>query len=125
MPNPTESRLTPPPSFPNSKPAGSGPAAMGTPVLLTPLSGVYGETPLLYLVAVDGFNILLDCGWSDQFDLSLLQPLSKSVHFSPFLSRLIFYFLLLVGVEVVDDDGVLPPRLCLMFVMVQGMLGAL
>lgn len=44
---------------------------------VTPLSGVYNENPLSYLVSIDGFNFLIDCGWNDHFDPSLLQPLSK------------------------------------------------
>ncbi|GAB2294030.1 hypothetical protein Dimus_028246 [Dionaea muscipula] len=50
---------------------------MGTSVQVTPLSGVYSENPLSYLVAVDGFNFLIDCGWNDHFDPALLQPLSR------------------------------------------------
>lgn len=42
-----------------------------------PLCGVYNESPLSYLVSIDGFNFLLDCGWNDQFDTSLLEPLSR------------------------------------------------
>ncbi|KAJ6851686.1 cleavage and polyadenylation specificity factor subunit 2 [Iris pallida] len=50
---------------------------MGTSVQVTPLCGVYSENPLCYLVSVDGFNFLMDCGWNDLFDTSLLQPLSR------------------------------------------------
>ncbi|PNY04271.1 cleavage and polyadenylation specificity factor subunit 2-like protein, partial [Trifolium pratense] len=50
---------------------------MGTSVQVTPLCGVYNENPLSYLVSIDGFNILIDCGWNDHFDPSLLQPLSR------------------------------------------------
>ncbi|XP_078182694.1 cleavage and polyadenylation specificity factor 100 isoform X1 [Carex rostrata] len=50
---------------------------MGTSVQVTPLSGVYGESPLCYLVAIDGFNLLMDCGWNDLFDPALLLPLSR------------------------------------------------
>lgn len=50
---------------------------MGTSVQVTPLSGVYNENPLCYLLSIDGFNFLMDCGWNDLFDLNLLQPLSK------------------------------------------------
>ncbi|KAM0066004.1 putative metallo-beta-lactamase, cleavage and polyadenylation specificity factor 2 [Helianthus debilis subsp. tardiflorus] len=50
---------------------------MGTSVQVTPLRGVYNENPLSYLVSIDGFNILIDCGWNDHFDPSLLQPLSR------------------------------------------------
>ncbi|XP_022985441.1 cleavage and polyadenylation specificity factor subunit 2 [Cucurbita maxima] len=50
---------------------------MGTSVQVTPLCGVYNENPLSYLVSVDGFNFLIDCGWNDHFDPALLQPLSR------------------------------------------------
>ncbi|XP_020079754.1 cleavage and polyadenylation specificity factor subunit 2 isoform X2 [Ananas comosus] len=50
---------------------------MGTSVQVTPLCGVYGENPLCYLLSIDGFNFLMDCGWNDLFDLNLLQPLSR------------------------------------------------
>lgn len=50
---------------------------MGTSVQVTPLCGVFSENPLSYLVSIDGFNILVDCGWNDQFDHNLLQPLAR------------------------------------------------
>lgn len=50
---------------------------MGTSVQVTPLCGVYNENPLSYLVSIDGFNFLIDCGWNDHFDTALLQPLFK------------------------------------------------
>ncbi|KAK9292750.1 hypothetical protein L1049_020730 [Liquidambar formosana] len=50
---------------------------MGTSVQVTPLCGVYNENPLSYLVSIDGFNFLIDCGWNDHFDPTLLQPLSR------------------------------------------------
>ncbi|KAL3524286.1 hypothetical protein ACH5RR_017120 [Cinchona calisaya] len=50
---------------------------MGTSVQVKPLCGVYNENPLSYLVSVDGFNFLVDCGWNDHFDTSLLEPLSR------------------------------------------------
>jgi len=55
------------------------PRFMGTSVQVTPLCGVYNENPLSYLVSIDAFNILIDCGWNDHFDPSLLQPLSRLV----------------------------------------------
>ncbi|XP_024532304.1 cleavage and polyadenylation specificity factor subunit 2 isoform X1 [Selaginella moellendorffii] len=48
---------------------------MGTSVQLTPLAGAHSEGPLCYLLQVDDFRFLLDCGWNDVFDVSLLQPL--------------------------------------------------
>ncbi|KAJ1694426.1 hypothetical protein LUZ63_011124 [Rhynchospora breviuscula] len=74
--------LSPPPPSPSNfslrqVPLSLSRGRMGTSVQVTPLSGVYGENPLCYLVAIDGFNLLMDCGWNDLFDLSLLQPLSR------------------------------------------------
>ena len=54
--------------------------AMGTSVQLTPLSGVYSESHLCYLLDVDGFRFLLDCGWDDRLNVDALQPLARSVH---------------------------------------------
>ncbi|KAG5146336.1 hypothetical protein JHK84_031879 [Glycine max] len=50
---------------------------MRTSVRVTPLCGVYNEYPLSYLVSIDGFNFLVDCGWNDLFDPSHLQPLAR------------------------------------------------
>lgn len=49
---------------------------MGTRVQLTPLSGAHSEGPLCYLLDVDGFRFLLDCGWDDLFNVDSLQPLA-------------------------------------------------
>ena len=32
---------------------------------------------MCYHVVIDGCNILLDCGWNDQFDVAMLEPLAK------------------------------------------------
>ncbi|KAJ7523061.1 hypothetical protein O6H91_18G035900 [Diphasiastrum complanatum] len=50
---------------------------MGTSVQLTPISGAHSESPLCYLLQVDTFRFLLDCGWNDTFDLALIQPLAS------------------------------------------------
>ncbi|MCO5581435.1 hypothetical protein L7F22_035319 [Adiantum nelumboides] len=50
---------------------------MGTRVQLTPLSGAYSEGPLCYLLDVDDFRFLLDCGWDDLFNVDSLQPLAS------------------------------------------------
>jgi cleavage and polyadenylation specificity factor subunit 2 len=42
---------------------------------VTPLYGCYGASPLSYLLKVNDTNILLDCGWTPEFDLSVLEPL--------------------------------------------------
>ncbi|BBN04094.1 cleavage and polyadenylation specificity factor subunit 2 [Marchantia polymorpha subsp. ruderalis] len=46
-------------------------------VQITPLSGAHSESPLCYLLEVDGFRFLLDCGWTDAFDVAQLQPLAS------------------------------------------------
>jgi len=42
---------------------------------ITPLYGCYGTEALSYLLKVNDTTILLDCGWTPEFDLSLLEPL--------------------------------------------------
>eukprot|EP01112_Ceratiomyxa_fruticulosa_P013936 TRINITY_DN3952_c0_g1_i2.p1 TRINITY_DN3952_c0_g1~~TRINITY_DN3952_c0_g1_i2.p1 ORF type:complete len:765 (-),score=147.43 TRINITY_DN3952_c0_g1_i2:128-2422(-) len=46
-------------------------------VKFTALCGAQTEDPLSYLLEIDDFLILLDCGWNDQFDTKLLEPLRK------------------------------------------------
>ncbi|KAK6925825.1 Zn-dependent metallo-hydrolase, RNA specificity domain, partial [Dillenia turbinata] len=43
----------------------------------TPLWSAQREHPLSYLVSTDGFNFLIDRGWNDHFDPSLLHSLSS------------------------------------------------
>jgi cleavage and polyadenylation specificity factor subunit 2 len=47
----------------------------GNKIRFTPLSGVHSETPLSYLLDIDGFKILLDCGWNDKLDLADIQSI--------------------------------------------------
>lgn len=49
--------------------------AMGTEIRFTPLSGALSEGPLCYLLELDGFTFLLDCGWSEGFDVADLEHL--------------------------------------------------
>eukprot|EP01080_Neovahlkampfia_damariscottae_P009302 gene9302-1390_t len=39
-------------------------------IQFTPLSGAYNEDPLCYVLEIDDFCILLDCGWDDNFDVN-------------------------------------------------------
>jgi cleavage and polyadenylation specificity factor subunit 2 len=48
---------------------------MGLPVNYTCLYGAQQDGPVCSLLDIDGFNILLDCGWTDAFDLQHIQPL--------------------------------------------------
>ena len=50
-----------------------------TAITFQALYGVHSdETAVSYLLEVDGVCILLDCGWDENFDVALLEPL-KSV----------------------------------------------
>jgi hypothetical protein len=42
---------------------------------LTPLLGAHDEGPLSYLLVIDSFTILLDCGWDDRLQLETIQPI--------------------------------------------------
>lgn len=51
-------------------------------VKFTPLSGAHDEKPLCYLLEIDEFKILLDCGWDEHFntaDLKLLKGVAPNV----------------------------------------------
>ena len=48
---------------------------MSAVIRFRPLIGGRDETPLCYLLEIDEFKILLDCGWEDSFDLKLLDNL--------------------------------------------------
>jgi cleavage and polyadenylation specificity factor subunit 2 len=46
-------------------------------IKFTPISGSKSEGPLCYLLEIDEVKILLDCGWSDSFDVDNLSNLKK------------------------------------------------
>ncbi|CEG66669.1 hypothetical protein RMATCC62417_03208 [Rhizopus microsporus] len=46
-------------------------------IKFTPISGSKNEDPLCYLLEIDEVKILLDCGWSDSFDIDSLSNLKK------------------------------------------------
>lgn len=50
---------------------------METSVRFTPLTGVDAESPLCYLLEIDSFTILLDCGWDENFDEVALEPVKR------------------------------------------------
>lgn len=41
------------------------------------LSGAMDESPPCYLLQVDDFRILLDCGWNEQFDIEFMKELRR------------------------------------------------
>ncbi|KAH0787055.1 cleavage and polyadenylation specificity factor subunit 2 [Histomonas meleagridis] len=48
-----------------------------TTISFQPLSGAKNENPFAYLLHIDEFTILLDCGWSDSFDLTEIQNICE------------------------------------------------
>ena len=54
---------------------------MASIIRLCPLSGGVGEdTPHCYLLEVDQFTFLLDCGWDPKFSEAIQNELKKHVH---------------------------------------------
>ncbi|XP_033637127.1 cleavage and polyadenylation specificity factor subunit 2-like [Asterias rubens] len=49
-------------------------------IKLTPFSGVRDESPPCYMLQVDEFRFLLDCGWDEKFNLDYIENLKKHVH---------------------------------------------
>lgn len=52
---------------------------MSTEVLLQPLYGSSKDGPVSSLLTIDGFKVLLDCGWSEPYNVELLAPLKEYV----------------------------------------------
>ncbi len=48
-------------------------------IKLEPLSGVQDAGPLCYLLQVDDFRLLLDCGWDESLDLAYVDALRRKV----------------------------------------------
>lgn len=49
-------------------------------IRLLPLSGVHSEDPHCYILQVDEFKFLLDCGWDENFNMSHVKELKKHLH---------------------------------------------
>nr|KAF6499611.1 cleavage and polyadenylation specific factor 2 [Molossus molossus] len=49
-------------------------------IKLTTLSGVQEESALCYLLQVDEYRFLLDCGWDEHFSMDIIDSLRKHVH---------------------------------------------
>ena len=51
---------------------------MTSKLTFVPLVGAQNvNEPLAFVLRVDNFTILLDCGWNDSWDVSLLEPLAQ------------------------------------------------
>jgi len=46
-------------------------------IRFTPLSGAQDETPLAYLLQVDEFKFLLDCGWDEMLNLETIENIKR------------------------------------------------
>lgn len=44
-------------------------------VNFTPLSGVKNEEPLCYILEIDNFRFLLDCGWDEECSMDMVERL--------------------------------------------------
>jgi len=41
------------------------------------VSGAYNEGPLCYLLQIDEYKILLDCGWNENFSIEIADEYKK------------------------------------------------
>ena len=41
------------------------------------ISGAFNESPLCYLLQIDEFKFLLDCGWDENFSLDIVEEYKK------------------------------------------------
>lgn len=48
-------------------------------IKLHTISGAYDTSPPCYLLQVDDFKILLDCGWDEQFSVDIIKELTNLV----------------------------------------------
>ncbi|XP_026691028.2 cleavage and polyadenylation specificity factor subunit 2-like [Ciona intestinalis] len=48
-------------------------------IKFTPLAGALNEGPNCYLLQVDEFTFLLDCGWSEDFDMDVINNVMKHI----------------------------------------------
>ncbi|KAK7907649.1 hypothetical protein WMY93_016261 [Mugilogobius chulae] len=49
-------------------------------IKLTAVSGVQEESALCYLLQVDEFRFLLDCGWDENFSMDIIDAMKRYVH---------------------------------------------
>lgn len=49
-------------------------------IKLHAISGAMDESPPCYLLQVDDFRILLDCGWDEKFDQEFMKELKRFIH---------------------------------------------
>lgn len=47
-------------------------------IKFTALSGAHDESPPCYLLQVDEFCFLLDCGWDESFSMGIIENIKRS-----------------------------------------------
>ena len=46
-------------------------------IKLQAFSGVHDESPPCYMLQVDEFRFLLDCGWNEDFDMAFIKEMKR------------------------------------------------
>jgi cleavage and polyadenylation specificity factor subunit 2 len=41
------------------------------------ISGAFNDSPLCYLLQIDEYKFLLDCGWNENFSLDIIEEYKK------------------------------------------------
>ena len=50
-------------------------------IKFTALSGAHDESPPCYLLQVDEFCFLLDCGWDESFSMGIIENIKRLLRF--------------------------------------------
>jgi len=61
-------------------------SAMKSIINFKPLYGLGSEEPVCFLLELDDFCILLDCGWNERFDAEYVDILKKYVYLFSYLT---------------------------------------
>lgn len=56
-----------------------GQGKMTSIIKFTALSGAHDESPPCYLLQVDQFCFLLDCGWNENFNMNVIDNIKKYI----------------------------------------------
>lgn len=46
------------------------------------ISGAYNDSPLCYLLQIDEYKFLLDCGWDENFSSEIIEEYKKYFSFN-------------------------------------------
>lgn len=52
---------------------------MGSQIKFTQLYGATNDSPLCSLLEINSFTFLIDCGWTEEFNVKLLDPLKEAI----------------------------------------------